>query len=349
MEQSRQSGIAAMSGGVDSSVAAYLIRQSGCGLIGVTLRLRETDGRAADGEAEAKSAAEKLGFRHIVLDMTEAFRDEVLSPFAQGYRLGLTPNPCIACNRRIKFGRLLDAALGMGLDFLATGHYARVERAGSRILLKKAVDAGKDQSYMLYALSQSQLARVRFPLGGLRKAEVRAIAQEAGLPAADRRESQDLCFAPDGDYASFIESFSGEASLPGDFTDLSGNRLGTHKGLIRYTVGQRRGLGSAFPTRMYVCRKDAEQNCVVLGFERELYSGGAELENVVLSACDRLSGTQRLSVKLRYNQKERPAAVVQTDESHIRLTFDEPQRAVTPGQAAVIYDGDTVVGGGTIL
>lgn len=336
----------AMSGGVDSSVAAYLALTEGNAATGVTMRLC---GGASEEEDRAAAVCERLGCPHLVWDLQSEFRAQVMERFVRAYAEGLTPNPCIVCNRYIKFGLFMDKAREIDADLVATGHYARISRQGSRLLLQKAVDKAKDQSYVLYSLSQEVLGRVRFPLGALTKPEVREIARAQGFENADRSESQDICFVPDGDYAVFIERYTGKTFPCGDFTDMQGNVLGTHKGIIRYTVGQRRGLGLALPASMYVVEKDVQHNRVRLGFQKDLLSDTVEVGDINLIACESLDRPERLSVKIRYNQSEQPATVEQTDRNHLRIRFDVPQRAVTAGQAAVLYDGDTVVGGGTIM
>lgn len=347
MEDTQQRKIAvAMSGGVDSSVAAFLAMQTGYTAAGVTMRLC---GDAKEEVRQAAAVCETLGLAHMAWNLQNEFRAQVMDRFANAYAAGLTPNPCIICNRYIKFGLFMEKAQSMGFDLVATGHYARTAQQGSRVVLQKAVDPAKDQSYVLYSLSQETLRRVRFPLGTLTKPEARAIAREQGFANADRGDSQDICFVPDGDYAAFIERYTGKTFPCGDFTDMQGHVLGTHKGIIRYTVGQRRGLGLALPASMYVVEKDVAHNRVRLGFQEDLLSDTVVVGDINLIACDRLDRPERLSVKIRYNQSEQPAMVEQTDATHLRIRFDKPQRAVTAGQAAVLYDGDTVVGGGTIL
>jgi len=346
-----------MSGGVDSSVAAYLLQKDGFDVYGVTMKLFNNDDIdilpdkaccSLEDAEDAKAVCAKLGIRHYMLNMTEDFKREVIERFVAAYENGATPNPCIDCNRYIKFKSMLRRAIELEMDYVATGHYARIEKQGDRFLLKKALDLTKDQSYVLYSLTQEQLKMTKFPLGEYTKKQVREIALENGFVNAKKHESQDICFVPDGDYYSFIEKHTGKAYPHGDFVDIGGNRLGEHKGIIRYTVGQRRGLGLALPASMYVVEKDLENNRVILGFNEDLMSKEVSVKNITLCACDRLENEEHLLAKIRYNQKEQPATVRQIDENHLKIVFDEPQRAVTKGQAAVIYDGDTVIGGGTI-
>lgn len=347
----------AMSGGVDSSVAAHLILQQGFEAVGVTMKLfdntdladpKEKTCCSLDDVEDAKSVCARLGCAHYTLNMTADFREEVIARFIDAYTRGETPNPCIDCNRYMKFARLLRKAQALDMDYVATGHYARIAKQGDRFVLQKAVDPQKDQSYVLYSLTNEGLAHTLFPLGALQKTEVREIAQANGFVNAKKRDSQDICFVPDGDYGKFIETYTGKSFPAGDFVDLQGNVLGRHKGIIRYTVGQRRGLGLALPASMYVVDKQVESNRVLLGFQEDLLSAQVLVKDINLTACDRLDTPQHLCVKIRYNQKEQPATVVQTDETHLLIQFDAPQRAVTKGQAAVLYDGETVVGGGTI-
>lgn len=349
--------LAAMSGGVDSSVTAYLLKAKGYEVVGATMKLFQNSDIAVPKEKaccslddieDARAVCARLGIPHYVLNMTADFEKEVIERFVWAYEQGFTPNPCIDCNRYMKFERLLRKALMLEMDYVATGHYARIEKQGDRLVLKKAKDTKKDQSYVLYSLTSEQLSHTLFPLGGLTKPEVREIAAENGFDNAKKHDSQDICFVPNGDYFSFIEKYTGKVYPAGAFVDLNGRVLGEHKGIIRYTVGQRRGLGLALPASMYVVKKDLAQNRVVLGFNADLFSKEVTVRDINLTACDRLETPTRLSAKIRYNQTEQPATVVQIDENTLKIVFDEPQRAVTAGQAAVLYDGDTVVGGGTI-
>ena len=336
--------LAAMSGGVDSSVAAGLLIEAGHEVVGATLLL----GLAEDTGAE--DACRTLGVAHFAVDGAAAFRRHVLDPFLHGYESGETPNPCVVCNPSVKFGLLLEFALSRGYDAVATGHYARVrtdELTGCASLLR-AADRTKDQSYVLCRLPQEILRRVIFPLGGLTKEEVRAWAARKGLAAADRADSQDLCFVYNNEYAAFIEEFTGKHYPEGDILDMNGRVIGRHRGLVRYTIGQRRGLGVAVNHPIYVTGKDMSLNTVTLGPESALYSKTVYADNINLIACDNLENPMRIKAKTRYLQEENPAVVVQTDPDQIRIDFDEGQRAVTPGQSVVLYDGDIVVGGGVI-
>jgi len=342
--------LVAMSGGVDSTTAAVLLLEKGYPCAGVTLKLcaGKTGGDNHDAINDAQQAAGQLGIPHTVLDFTEAFQDKVISHFIESYEKGLTPNPCVECNLNIKFGRLFEELPQLDCGLLATGHYAQVEKSGSRWLLKKAADPKKDQSYVLFTLSQEVLSRVHFPLGALSKSEVREIASSRKLGNAKKGESQDICFVPDGDYANFIELYTGKHYPAGNILDPEGKILGAHRGIIRYTIGQRRGLGVALNTPVYVCAKDVIRNTVTLGSEENLYSKTLTAEKINLITCENLEKPLRVMVKTRYQQTERPALVRQTGTDELYVEFDEAQRAITPGQAAVLYDGDIVVGGGII-
>ena len=337
--------LVAMSGGVDSAVAALLLKEQGYGCAGAVMKLHGDGGAVRD----AGAAAEALGLPFHVFDLSGEFQSGVVAPFIGAYRAGRTPNPCVDCNRLLKFGHFLRLAGELGYDSVATGHYARVERDGARFLLKKGLDRSKDQSYVLYALTQQQLARVVFPLGGLSKEQAREMAAARNLAAAGKGESQDICFIPDGDYAGFIERTAGKLFPKGRFVDTNGNDLGAHRGIVRYTVGQRRGLGLAHPEPLYVKEIRPEDNTVVVGTADTLYARTLTVKDVNLIAPDRLGAPLRAKVKIRYRHAEQPAAVTPLGSDTLRIDFDEPQRAITPGQAAVIYDGDVVVGGGTIL
>lgn len=343
----------AMSGGVDSAAAAALLQEQGFAVSGATMRLYCPGGREPDDLKDAAQIAARLGIPHFLFEFEDTFRAEVLLPFRDGYVRGETPNPCVLCNRRLKFGRFLARALLLGADRIATGHYARVTYDGDsgRYRLWKAADWGKDQSYVLYSLSQWELSHVMFPLGGLHKEEARALvaARGLGLPVAHKKDSQDICFVPDGDYAGFLEREMGVVSPPGKFIDTAGRVLGEHRGLVRYTVGQRRGLGQGFGRPLYVLRKDLQHNAVVLGEERELYQSRLTAGAVNWVSGRPPDGPITVSAKTRYSQKEAAATVQALPDGRAQVYFESPQRAVTAGQAVVFYDGDEVLGGGTIL
>jgi tRNA-specific 2-thiouridylase len=346
----------AMSGGVDSSVAALLLLEQGYRVSGVTLRLFDKTAsetrvcRFQQDVKDAENVASRLGIRYEVLDLSEDFRREVVSRFVGGYEAGRTPNPCIDCNRYIKFGKLAEFAARKGAGCLATGHYARVEYdAGrGRWLLKKAKDVTKDQTYVLYSLSQEVLSHTLFPLGSLCKSEVRELALKNGLVNSHKPDSEDICFIPDGDYAGFLENQIGISPRPGNFIDQNGHVLGAHRGLIHYTVGQRKGLGLSFAAPRYVLGKNAEDNTVVLGENKDLFRDSLTVSGVNWIAMERLEKPMKASVKIRYSQTEAGATVSPLENGRISVRFDRPQRAVTPGQAAVFYKGDLVLGGGTI-
>ena len=344
--------ICAMSGGVDSSVAAALSLEQGLKCVGLTLKLFNGDincSSLADVD-DAKKVAFSLGIDHHVLDFAEEFDKHVVRHFVETYEQGATPNPCIECNRHVKFNPLILHSCQQEFDFFITGHYARVvhDSASGRFLLQKAIDEKKDQSYVLYSLSQEQLGRSRFPLGALSKNEVRKIAEDKNFVNASKGESQDICFVPDGDYSSFIEKYTGKTYPPGDIIDLEGKIIGRHKGLIRYTIGQRRGLGVAANIPIYVAAKSTAANTVTLAEDGALYSKSLSAKDINFIACEDLKKPKRVMVKTRYLQAAQPAIAEQTGENSLHIEFDSPQRAITPGQAAVMYDGDIVVGGGTI-
>lgn len=355
-----QKALIAMSGGVDSSVAAYLMKARGFDCTGVTLKLFDLDNTCDLAEktccseediADARSVCRRLNIPYYVYNFKDSFAENVIGRFIRAYENGSTPNPCIDCNRYIKFEKLLSRAEELGFDCVVTGHYASVayNPETSRYLLKKAADLAKDQSYVLYSLTQRQLARTVFPLGELTKEETRALAEANGFINARKRDSQDICFVPDGDYARFIETYTGKTYPEGDFVDESGTVLGKHRGIIRYTVGQRKGLGLALPAPMYVKEKNLAENKVVLCDNAALFSRELLANNLNLIAVDAVREPLRVSARVRYNQKEQPATIYAVDEDTVRVVFDEPQRAVCKGQAVVFYQDDLVIGGGTIL
>ncbi len=344
-----------MSGGVDSSMAALLLLEQGMAVEGVTLRLctglLKDASAVLQAEQDAAAVAQRLGISHRVWDYTAHFHDTVVTDFAEVYAGGGTPNPCITCNRCVKFGRMLEQALREGYDAIATGHYVRSEwdETTGRWLLKKAADPARDQSYVLYMLTQHQLAHCVFPLGEYSKPLLREMAAQRGIVTANRPDSQDICFVPDGDYAAFLQETLGQSFTAGDFVDEDGQRLGTHRGVAAYTIGQRKGLGIAFGEPRFVVAKDAVLNTVTLGKSELLFSTGLLAENANWIAIPELSEPLRVTAKTRYQQKEAPATVYPEGENGFRLVFDEPQRALTVGQAVVLYREDVVVGGGTIV
>lgn len=344
--------LVAMSGGVDSSVAAYLEKEAGNEVIGVTMRLFgdgiDSTCCSLDDVEDAKAVARRLSIPHYTFNFKDRFKKDVTDRFVAAYEAGRTPNPCVDCNRYLKFDELFRRARELGCNRVVTGHYARIEEKDGKRVLKKAADPGKDQSYVLYSLVGGMLDRVDFPLGGLSKSEVRAVAASLGLPVADKKDSQDICFVENGKYAEYIEKYTGKTYPPGDFVDLSGRVLGEHRGIIRYTVGQRRGLGLALPESLYVCRVDVENNRVVLGRDADLFTRSLVADEVTL-AEGALEGEVRVRAKIRYRQPERDAAASLGSDGTLRVTFDQPQRAITPGQTVVLYDGDAVIGGGTII
>lgn len=349
----------AMSGGVDSSVAALLLQQQGYALCGATLSLysnsdiglEETKTCCSlDDVEDARRVCAKLGIDHYVFNMKAQFKQGVIEPFATGYQRGDTPNPCIECNRTIKFSGVLTKAQQLDYDSIATGHYVQREydAVAGRWLLKKAKDPAKDQSYVLYVLTQPMLAQTLFPLGGLSKNEVRQLAEEKGLVTARKSESQDICFVPDGDYAGFLTRTMGVISEPGRFVDPAGKELGQHQGIIHYTLGQRRGLGVSADRRLFVVEKNVTHNTVVLGDEALLMQRQMKVKALNWVSIDAPGGSIRAQVKSRYRQSAQPAWLHPQEDGGLIVEFDMPQRALTPGQAAVFYAEDIVLGGGTI-
>ena len=340
----------AMSGGVDSSVAALLTRDAGHNITGVTLRLHDKPGGGSGDDAQqAADICAQMGAEHRIWDGSPRFRASVMDHFAQSYLQGRTPNPCINCNRYLKFGMLLDKALSEGADFVVTGHYARIEqREDGRWLLKKGVSEQKDQSYVLYTLTQHQLAHLRLPLGGYTKEEIREIARSAGFSNADKPDSQNICFVPDGAYARFIWEHTGHSPEPGDFIDMDGCILGRHGGIECYTIGQRKGIGISGRHPYYVVAKNADRNTVMLGEDEDLFRTELYADDVNWIAIDELKEPLRCAARTRYHQAETPCTVYPQGD-RVRVEFDSPIRAITAGQAVVFYDGDIVVGGGCIL
>lgn len=350
----------AMSGGIDSSVAALLLKEQGYDVSGVTLKLYDNEDLGIDDNTrtccsisdieDASHVAHKLGFRHYVFNFGLLFKKKVMDEFAMAYQRGETPNPCIDCNRYIKFSKLLERALLLDNDYIATGHYARIEydEVSGRYLLKKAKDSSKDQTYALYALTQEELSKTLFPLGNMLKNEVRELAAKRGLINAEKPDSQDICFVKDGDYGGFLTNTMGIKAKPGDFVRKDGTKIGRHKGIIHYTIGQRRGLNLSMGHRIFVTEIDGTSNKVVIGENEDLYSNYLEARDVNFISIPALERPMNVSAKIRYKQEETPAVIKPLKNGNISVEFDIPQRAITKGQAVVFYDGDKVVGGGTI-
>ena len=348
----------AMSGGVDSSVAACLMKEKGYDCVGATLKLYSNEDIQLDRNKtccslsdveDARSVATRLGIPYFVFNFSDNFKEKVIDRFISTYKSGGTPNPCIDCNRYIKFDKLLTRAELMECGHIVTGHYARVEldEKSGRYLLKRAADANKDQTYVLWPLTQKELSRTFFPLGSLTKPEVRKIAEAHGFLNAEKPDSQDICFVPDGNYARFIEEYTGEKSEPGDFIS-GGKKVGTHKGIIHYTLGQRKKLGVSVGHTIFVTGIDPARNIVTLGDESELFGSTLTAHDINMIAYERLEKPLRVTAKIRYAHKEAPATLTQTGGDSFRLDFDLPQRAITRGQSVVVYDGDVVVCGGII-
>jgi len=343
----------AMSGGVDSAVAAYLMQQAGYDCTGATMILCDQGllGCAPPDIAEdALAVAQKLGMGFYKLDCAEQFRTNVVEPFIRCYESGGTPNPCVECNRYLKFGAFLERALSMGFDCIATGHYAKIaysENTG-RYLLYRAGDKAKDQTYFLYSLTQHQLAHTRFPLGEMTKEQAREIAQAQGFINAKKRDSQDICFIPDGDHLSFMKRYTGNDYPCGDYLDQAGKVIGRHSGAVGYTIGQRKGLGIALGAPAYVTAKNMARNTVTLGSNEDLFHTTLRADDWNWIPFADLTQPIRVTAKVRYRHTEQPATVYPEENGSARVVFDEPQRAITAGQAVVLYDGDLVIGGGTI-
>lgn len=347
-----------MSGGVDSSVAAWLLKEQGYDVVGVTMKVWPQDciSRAEDkccgpqAVADARGVAYALGIPHYVVDEAADFEKLVIDYFSSEYKAGRTPNPCVMCNEKVKFGNMLSKADALGADFIATGHYARIEHRPEGSRLGRATDLQKDQSYFLFSLRQSQLRRALMPLGNLTKPEVRAVAKKLGLKVYDKEDSQEICFVPGNDYKAFLRSHLGEKEFhPGGIYDRDGNRLGDHEGIEFYTIGQRKGLGGGSAKPRYVIDIDPETSSVIVGDAEDLLIAGCFLANAIWHG-EPLREARRITIKIRYSHPGTPATVEPDSErpDRLRVRFDEPQRAVTPGQAAVCYDGDWVLGGGWI-
>lgn len=345
----------AMSGGVDSSVAAYLMKEKGYECVGCTMRLYANEDIAVDATntccslddvEDAKAVARRLDMPHYTFNFQDRFRETVIDDFIYCYENGMTPNPCIQCNKHLKFSELFQRAIVLECEKVVTGHYARIRETENAYQLLKGLDEGKDQSYVLYNMTQEELAHTALPLGEYSKDEVRKIAEENGFINANKPDSQDICFVPDGDYAAAIKRFTGKVYKPGDFVDMEGNVLGQHKGIINYTIGQRKGLGISAEHPLYVVKLDMENNRVILGTNDDLFSREVNVENI--NWINPVGDTVTCKAKIRYRMKEQPCTIEKTGETSAKIIFDEPQRAATPGQSAVFYDGEVVLGGGII-
>ena len=348
--------LVAMSGGVDSSVAAYLLKRDGYSLIGAMMKLYSADDPdqyrgccGIEDSNDARAVAAELGMPFYVFNFADVFKKEVMDRFVLSYESGETPNPCIDCNRFLKFGRLIRRAWDLDTKYVATGHYARIDKDKSgRYFLKKGVDPSKDQSYVLFAMTQEELAHTIFPLGELTKEETRVMAAKQGFINAKKRDSQDICFVPDKNYAGFIKKYSGKEYEPGNFISMDGKTLGIHKGLIHYTVGQRKGLGISSQKPLFVSRINPNDNTITLVESEELFSKHLKARQINLIPFARLDGKLKCSAKIRYAHTPADAFIRQTGEDSLHVEFKMPQRAITPGQAVVFYDGDIVIGGGII-
>ncbi len=356
---SRKRVVVGMSGGVDSSVAAYLLKEQGYEVIGVTMQIWQEESRETQEEnggccglsavEDARRVASRLDIPYYVMNFRREFKEKVTDYFREEYLKGRTPNPCIVCNRYIKWEALLKRSLELGADYIATGHYSRVEQLeNGRYAIAHSVTAKKDQTYALYSLTQDQLARTLMPVGSYTKEEIRGIAEKAGLPVAGKPDSQDICFVPDGDYAAFIERETKEIPPPGNFVTPDGKILGQHKGIIHYTVGQRRGLGLPLGYPAFVLEIRPDTNEVVVGTKEESLSRTVTARGLNFMARDFFPEDRLIFAKIRYNHQGAWCRVKRTGEDEIVCTFEEPQRAATPGQALVLYEGEYVLGGGTI-
>ena len=353
--------VVGMSGGVDSSVAAWLLKEQGYDVIGVTMQIwqdEDTEVQEAEGGCcglsavdDARRVAMDLGIPYYVMNFKEEFRKNVMDYFVGEYAEGRTPNPCIACNRYVKWESLLRRSMAIGADYIATGHYAQIDRLpGGRYSLKTSVTASKDQTYALYNLTQDQLSHTLMPVGSYHKEEIRDMAERLGLPVAHKPDSQEICFIPDHDYASFIEEYTGRELPPGNFVDLDGNVLGRHRGITHYTVGQRKGLNLSMGRPVFVVEIRPDTNEVVIGDNNDVFTNVLRCDKLNWMAVDGLHGkSMEVTAKIRYSHKGSPCTIREIGEGMVECRFHEPVRAVTPGQAVVFYDGDYVAGGGTII
>ena len=343
--------VVAMSGGVDSSVAAALLKEQGYEVIGITMQLQPSDsfgGCGLDAIVSAKKVAHKLVIPHHVVDFRDVFARDVIADFCHEYSLGRTPNPCIRCNRYIKFCALLKQAQDLGAEMVATGHYARIGKGNGRYLLRKAVDLKKDQTYVLCMLIQEQLDHSLFPVGGLTKEEVRQTAERLGLPIPGKAESQEICFIPDNNYPGFLKDYARITPQPGPIINRQGKVIGEHRGIIYYTIGQRKGLGIASREPLYVTAINPEENTITVGGKSEVYATRLVASDLNWISIEKFDSTINAKARIRYLHREADATVTPTGTDEVVVEFKEPQMAITPGQAVVFYDGDTVAGGGTI-
>lgn len=338
-----------MSGGVDSSVSALILKKQGYEVSGVTMKLQNNDSNLKDIN-DAKNVAKKLGIDHFVVDLHEEFKERVVEPFVKDYLNGITPNPCVKCNKWIKFGRMLEIADEMGFDYIATGHYAKIEYdENQKKYILKRNDCQKDQSYVLYNLKQEQLSRILFPVSNFEKEEIRKIAKENGLTVFDKPDSQDICFIKNGNHVDFIENYTHIKAPRGDFLDECGNKIGEHDGIIKYTIGQRKGLGVSFGKPMFVIEIDKEKNAVILGEEKNQYKDELIADEVNFTLFDFPSEKIKVLAKTRYKSKLEEATLIPLENGKVKIKFLNKQKSITPGQSVVFYQGDAVIGGGIIV